>query len=282
MTESFNWSGEAERRAAIEEVTKLRRELKTETAKGAKAAKSDPRFIAAQQRLDAAKSAVGMRTAAEDLAALNKTATSDTATMKRTPEGRMTAAPTRAERAVTKELNAPSKQYFRQVQQALKNPNVVPGIEAPKQITPEQIQEASNYNVNLKNARYDWVWTENPETGKGRWALGIIGALENPPTSQGDPRTYVGGLWRSDSATLKEVNAAWKNATGGSGSAGYIENTNPQGRGNIIYFDDLETVLPDIKYSEYQEVIYRLTLEKDEDITVEDIINKYNELYGEG
>jgi hypothetical protein len=277
------YTGEAERRAALEELTALRRELKTETAKGAKAAQSDPRFIAAQQRLDAAKSAVGMRTSAQDLAALNKIATSDTATMKQAPQGGMTAAPTTAERAVTKELNAPSKQYFKQVQQAYKNPDVVPNWNTGKQITPEQITEASNYNVNLNNARYDWVWYENPKTGKGRWALGIIGSLENPPKDTLDPdkRTYIGSLWRSDSSTVKEINNLWKSLVT-QGGAPYIENTSRTGGGNTIDFNELEQALPDLKYSQFQEILYRLSLERDEDITIEDILDKYDDLYGEG
>jgi len=264
MTESFNWSGEAERRAAIEEVTKLRRELKTETAKGAKAAKSDPRFIAAQQRLDTAKSAVGMRTSAQDLAALNKIATSDTATMKKDAEGRMTAAPTRAERAVTKELNAPSKDYLKQMNQAYNDPSTVPGIKAPKQITPEMIQEYAQSGADASKARFDWVWTEDPKSGKGRWGIGLIGVIQQKPADITKANQL--DVFYSDAAPLAQA----KKET--SWSATF----------NNINLDELEQVIPDITFSELQEVYYRLTLERDEDITIEDIVNKYNELYGEG
>jgi hypothetical protein len=277
------YNAEPERQAALAEVTKLRRKFDTTTAKGAKAFAKDPEAQAALARLDAAKSAAGMRTSKQDLAALNRIATSDTATMKKDGQGRMTAAPTKAERAVTKDLNAPSKQYFKQVQQAYKNPDVVPTWSTRKQITPEQIAEASNYNVNLNNARYDWVWYENPNTGKGRWALGIIGALENPPKETLDPdkRTYIGGLWRSDSSTVKEINDLWKSSVT-QGGAPYIENTSPTGGGNTIDFNELEQALPKLKYSQFQEIIYRLSLERDEDITIEDILDKYDDLYGGG
>jgi hypothetical protein len=255
------YSTEAERRAAIEEVTRLRRQFDTTTAKGAKAFAASKEAQDALARLDAAKSAAGMRTAAQDLEALN----------------------TLTGRKQTQQLNAPSREYFDKVsEEVYNNPNQVPTWKPPRKITSEQIQQASGYNVDLSKARYDWVWYEDPATNKGRWAMGVVGALENKPTSESEPRTYVGSLWRSDSATVKEVNAAWKNATGGSGGSGYVENTNPKGKGNTIYFDELEQGLPNLTFSQYQEIIYQLTLAKDTDITIEDILDKYDELYGEG
>ena len=63
---------EAERKAALDEVTRLRREFDTTTSKGAKEFAASPEAQDALARLDAAKSAVGLRTSAEDLALLNK------------------------------------------------------------------------------------------------------------------------------------------------------------------------------------------------------------------
>lgn len=258
MTESFNWSAEQERRDAIAEVTALRRELKTETAAGAKAAQSDPRFIAAQQRLDATKSAVGMRTAAQDLQALNQIATSDVATAGQTPAQRKT------ERQA---LNQPSRQYFNQIKEALKDPNTVPGIKIPTQVTPEMIQEYAQSGADASKARFDWVWTQNQKAGKGGWGIGLVGVVQQKPTNP-DKASKL-DIFYSDSAPLVEArelknekswNATWNN----------------------VSLDDLEQVLPEITFSEFQEVYYRLTLERDEDITIEDIVNKYNELYGEG
>jgi hypothetical protein len=263
MTESFNWSGEAERKAAIDEVTALRRELKTETAKGAKAAQSDPRFIAAQQRLDAAKSSVGMRTAAQDLAALNKIATFDTATMKKNAEGGMTAAPTRAERAVTKKLNAPSKDYFKQVNQAYNNPNVVPGVKVPKQITPDLIQEYAQYGTDASRARFDWVWVPGARESKGRWGMGLVGLLKEKPVDLENADQL--DIFYSDAAPLAQ---AKKGPSWGTSFNG-------------ISLDELEQALPNISFSQLQEIFYQLTLERDVDITIEDILDKYDDMFGE-
>ena len=262
------YDAEAERRAALAEVTALRRELKTETAKGAKAAASDPRFIAAQQRLDAAKSAAGMRTAAEDLAALNKIATADTGTSVKTAPGTFTAKnQTAEERAVTKDLNAPSRNYFKKVQQAYKNPDVVPTWNPGKELTADVVQEYAQYGTDLSKARYDWVWREDPKTNNGSWAVGLVGALKAKPTDM-EKATPL-DIFYSDSAPLAEARQiknqpSW-NAT--------FQN---------ISLDELEQALPGITFSEFQEIYYQLTLERDTDITIEDILDKYDDMFGEG
>jgi hypothetical protein len=255
MTESFNWSKEAERKAALDEVTALRRELKTETAAGAKAAKSDPRFIAAQQRLDAAKSAVGMRTSAQDLAALNRIATRDVATADMTPAER------REER---QGLNQPSRQYFNQVKEAYKNPDVVPGIKVPKQITPELIKEYAQYGTDASKARFDWVWTEDPKTGKGRWGMGLVGLLKEKPVNLENADQL--DIFYSDSAPIAQARKrpSWNAAF------------------NNVNLDELEQALPNISFSQLQEIYYQLTLERDTDITIEDILDKYDNMFGEG
>jgi len=271
---------EAERRAAIEEVTRLRRQFDTTTAKGAKAFAANKEAQAAMKRLDEAKSAAGMRTRAEDLAALNRIATSDTATMKKTPDGKMTAAPTKAERAVTKELNQPSKQYFKQVQGAYKNPDVVPNWKPSKTLTPDIITEATNKGFDFSKARYDWVWTE-PEPGKGQWAIGLIGTKMLPPAGsfkpgQEDAGEYALKSFASDSMTAKE----WFNFVQQNKQFAPNGFSNPFGV-NVESAEIVEA-LPNIRYSEIQEIIYRLTLEKDTDITIEDILDKYDEMFGEG
>jgi hypothetical protein len=283
------YSTEPERRAALEELTKLRRELKTETSAGAKAAAKDPRFIAAKERLDTAKSAAGMRTSAEDLAALNRTATSDTATMKKDAQGRMTSAPTKSERAVTKELNAPSKGYFKQVQESYSNPDQIPTWKPNKTLTSDIISEANAKGFDFSKARYDWIWTESEPNfgdrvkGKGQWAIGLIGTKMLPPEKPfqagvDDASEYALKAYASDSINAREwLNFVEQNRQSlGKGKSF----TNPFGVN--IQPTEIVKALPDIKYSEIQEIVYRLTLEKDNDITIQDILNKYKELYGEG
>ena len=254
---------EPERQAALAEVTRLRRQFDTTTAKGAKAFAKDSEAQAALARLDAAKKAAGMRTSAEDLAALNRIATSDTATMKKAPQGGMTAAPTAAERAVTKDLNAPSRQYFNQVKQAYSNPAKPPSWSTQKDITPDIVQEYAQYGTDASKARFDWVWTQD-ETGKGKWGIGLVGLLQQKPADITKAKPL--DIFYSDSAPLAKAREIAKqpswNAT--------FQN---------ISLDELEQVVPDITFSKFQEVYYQLTLERDEDITVEDIVRKYNEMY---
>jgi hypothetical protein len=45
---------------------------------------------------------------------------------------------------------------------------------------------------------------------------------------------------------------------------------------------ELVKALPELKYTEIQEILYQLTLERDTDITIEDILDKRDELFGEG
>lgn len=265
------YSTEAERQAALAEVTRLRRQFDTTTAKGAKAFAKDKEAQAAIARLDAAKKAAGMRTSKQDLAALNRIATSDTATMKKV-DGKMTAAPTKEERAVTKELNAPSKQYFKQVQQAYKNPDVVPNWKPNKTITPDILTQFDESGWDASKARYDWVLIEDNQ-GRPRWAMGVIGALRKPPTQIKDPNDAF-QYWMSDGTTVGDM----------------VKNIIPQVSGGQtwnftfqnINFNELSEAIPEIKYSQFQEIMYQLSLERDEDITIEDILDKYDEMYGKG
>jgi hypothetical protein len=266
------YNTEAERRAAIQEVTALRRQFDTTTAKGAKAFAKDPAAQAALKRLDAAKSAAGMRTSAQDLAALNRITTSDTATGPQRWQGRMTTAPTKAERDVTKQLNAPSKQYFKQVQQAYKNPDVVPTWKPPKEITPDILTQYDEAGWNASKARFDWVLIEDNQ-GRPRWAMGVIGALRKPPTEIKNPNDAM-QYWMSDGISVGEmVRNIIPQVSGGRTWDGTLQNIN---------FNELAEAIPEIKYSEFQEIMHQLSLAKDEDITIEDILDKYDEMFGEG
>lgn len=262
------YSTEPERKAALAEVTALRRQFDTTTAKGAAAFAKSPEAQAALARLDAAKSASGMRTSAQDLAALNKIATSNTATMKK-QDGKMTAAPTKAERNVTKQLNAPSRQYFKQVQQAYKNPDKVPTWRPDKTVTPEMLEEYAKGGTDASKARWDWVWTENPKTKKGRWAVGLVGLIKQKPTDMNNADAL--DIFYSDSAPIGQAR-----------QIPLIKRPAYNGAWNSISLDELEEALPEITFSQLQELYYQLTLERDTDITIEDILDKYDETYGEG
>jgi hypothetical protein len=262
---------EPERKAALAEVTALRRQFDTTTAKGAAAFAKDPAAQAALARLDTAKSAAGMRTSAQDLAALNRTATSDTATGPQRWQGRITTAPTKAERDVTKELNQPSKQYLRQVTQAQKesltDETKVPFWKSNNQVTPDLIQEYANYGTDASKARFDWVWVPNEEGDGGRWGAGLVGLLQAKPVDMNKATEL--DIFYSDSAPLAQARQM-KNKTSWNSAF------------NNISLDELEQALPGITFSEFQEIYYQLTLERDADITIEDILDKYDDMFGEG
>lgn len=249
------YSGEQARQAAIAEVTRLRREFDTTTAKGAKAFAASKEAQAALAALDQAKSNVGMRTAAQDLQALNTV----------TGQGQ------------TKALNAPSQQYFQSV---YNRPEAPPTWAPPRQITEEQKAAAAQQGYNYDKARYDWVWSKNPQTGQDQWVLGVVGALTQAPkkpelldTSNYQP--YASGLWTSGTATVSDVKGIYNQVGVNTTDVEWVP-------GQKVTLDDLATAVPDLDYLQYQEILYQLSLERDTDITVEDIVNKYNELYGEG
>jgi uncharacterized protein YdbL (DUF1318 family) len=263
------YSTEPERKAALAEVTALRRQFDTTTAKGAKAFAASKEAQDALKRLDAAKSAAGMRTSAEDLAALNRVATGSTGTTVKTADGRFTAKnQTKEEQAVTKQLNQPSRQYFKQVTQAqresLTDESKVPFWKSNNQVTPEMIQEYAQSGADASKARFDWVWTKDPESGKGRWNVGLIGVVQQKPADLAKADQL--DIFYSDSAPLAQARK------GSSWNATF----------NNISLDELEEALPNITFSEFQELYYRLTLERNTDITIEDILDKYDEMFGEG
>ena len=264
------YSGEEERRAALAEVTALRRQFDTTTAKGAAAFAKDPAAQAALARLDAAKSAVGMRTSAQDLQALNA--------LSGKGDQAKGAASTQA-------LNAPSTQYFQSV---YSRPDMVPTWAPPKQITEADIAAAAQKGYDYSKARYDWVWSKNPQTGKDQWVLGVIGALtqvpEKPATlTNANFSEYADKLWRSGTITLTELNDLYKQYGGGSpeefGATRVLRSGEKQ---QTVKFNELIQALPEIDYLQYQEILYQLALERDTNITVEDMLDKYDELYGEG
>ena len=213
-----------------------------------------------------------MRTSKQDLAALNKYATSNVATADMTPAQR------KEERVG---LNQPSRQYFAQVQEAYKNPDKIPTWKPTKTITPQAIEEAKTNNFDLSNARYDWIWTEQKDK-KPQWAVGLIGVKMTPPPKpytpgQDNPYEYALRAYASDSITAGE----WSNFVKQNKQFAPA-NTSPSNPFGVNIVDEIIEALPNIRYSEIQEIIYRLTLEKDTDITIEDLLDKYDELYGEG
>jgi len=270
LTTQQLYGGETERRDALAELTALRREFKTETAAGAKAAAADPRFQAALQRFETAKSAIGMRTSAQDLQALN--ALSGVGT-----QG--------AKAASTQALNAPYQQYF---QQLYSRSDAPPTWAPPKQLTPEQIAEAATKGYDWSNARYDWVWYPGAkadgnlikEDVPGRWMLGVIGGLTQIPDR---PETldntnyseYLDKLWRSGSTSLLDIQDVYTEVGVNPKDLQWIV-------GSDVTFGQLIDTVPDLDYAQFQEILYELALERDDDITVQDVVDKYNEMYGEG
>lgn len=272
MTESFNWSVEQERRDAVAELTALRRELKTDTAAGAKAAAKDPRFIAAQQRLDAAKTNVGMRTSAQDLAALNKLDGSRTPTGTTTRGEQVTAkATSRAERATTKALNAPSQQYFKSVTKAFQDPTTAPLLRLPE-VTDEVIRNLQEtYNTGndegfksvIENANYEWRWIEPNTVGNKKGYWGIVLNAESVTTgpkvtpqeietaSAENAQDIAMRMFRSGEYTAEEVGA-------------FLDRFRPGGSGiemQFILFDDLRNMFPEINTLEFQRIWNRIKRE---------------------
>jgi ribosomal protein S16 len=257
------YNTEAERRAAIQEVTALRRQFDTTTAKGAKAFAKDPAAQAALKRLDDAKSAAGMRTSAQDLKALNKIATRDVSTADMTPAQR------KQER---QGLNQPSREYFKQVQQAYKDPTKVPSWKPSRTITPDILAQFDEAGWDASKSRYDWVLIEDNKK-QPRWAMGVIGALRKPPTEIKNPADAM-QYWMSDGATVGEVvRNIIPQVSGGKPWNSTVQN---------VDFNELAEAIPEIKYSQFQEIMYQLSLERDEDITIEDILDKYDEMFGKG
>lgn len=268
---------EPERQKAVQELTALRRELKTETAAGAKAAAKDPRFIAAKERLDKAKSAAGMRTSAEDLAALNRTATSDTATMKKDEQGRMTAAPTRAERAVTKELNQPSRQYFKQVKDALTNPEQRPTWEVRGTVlAPKQQQELIAKGFDVSGAKNEWILVDDEKSPSGqRWNRTVVGIKAPAPKepfnpNRDNPASYGMQVFFAGKSTADEFDEfVTKNSNGRRA----LENATING----IRWSEIADNLPNITYQDLERlfVYYGNRVE-----TVEELVAAYEILFG--
>ncbi len=262
---------EPERRAAVEELTALRRELKTETAKGAKAAAKDPRFIAAKERLDKAKSAAGMRTSAEDLAALNRIATSDTATMKE-QDGKMVPAPTKAERAVTKQLNQPSRQYFNQVKQALVNPEQRPTWKVSGDpLAPTWRKELEAKGFDTSEAESEWILVDDEKSPTGkRWNRTVIGIKAPAPAEYTERDTPVGygmQLFMSGKANIDQMNEFVTSKGGTLGNSTF----------NGILWSEIAENLPGITYKDLERLFIFYGNEVD---NIEELVAAYEMLYG--
>lgn len=243
------YSGEQGRQKAVADLTALRRELKTETAAGAKAAQSDPRFIAAKQALDTAKSSVGMRTSAEDLAALNKYATSDVATKDMTPSQR------REERI---NLNQPSQKY---AESLYSRPEVPPTWTVKETTRPKDdvVKKALDNGWDILDTEYGWKW--NPDV-KQWGAVAIAPKYVGPLPSKG-AKDYATKTWFAGKINLNE----------------YINADRGASKEDI----EIAQFIPDITYSEYNKVLYALGYflrDGGFQINVDDFLSKYEELYG--
>lgn len=269
---------EPERQKAVEELTALRRELKTETAAGAKAAKSDPRFIAAQQRLDAAKSAAGMRTSAQDLAALNKIATSETGTQVRSGQKKVTAAgQSKADQAITKQLNAPSRQYFNQIKDALTNPEQRPTWEVRGTIlAPTQKQELITKGFDVSGAKNEWILIDDEKSPTGkRWGRTVVGIKAPAPKeafnpSKDNPTSYGMQVFLAGKSTADEFD---KFVTKNSDGRRALENAAI----NNIRWSEIADNLPNITYQDLERlfIYYGNRVE-----TVEELVAAYEILFG--
>jgi len=268
------YSTEPERQAAIAEVTRLRRKFDTTTAKGAKAFAADPEAQAAMARLDKAKSAAGMRTRAEDLAALNKIATSDTATMKKDGKGGMTAAPTKAERAVTKDLNAPSRQYFKEVKNALTNPEQRPTWEIRGQaLTKDWSEQLTAKGFDVSGAKNEWILVSDPKSPTGkRWNRTVVGIKAPAPAEpfnpeRDNPVNYGMQVYFAGKTTADEFNEFVKI----NGSA--LENATING----IRWSEIAENLPDVTYQDLERLFIFYGNEVD---NIEELVSAYEILFG--
>lgn len=269
------YSTEPERQAALAEVTRLRRKFDTTTAKGAKAFAADPEAQAAMARLDKAKSAAGMRTRAEDLAALNKIATSDTATMKKTEDGKMTAAPTRAERTVTKELNAPSRQYFKEVKSALTNPDQRPTWEIRGlALGPTQSEELTAKGFDISGAKNEWILVNDDKSPTGkRWSRTVVGIKAPAPTEPFNPQkdnpvNYGMQVYYAGKSTVNELNQFVKANNSELGNATI----------NGIRWSEIAENLPNITYQDLERLFIFYGNEVD---NIEELVSAYEILFGE-
>jgi hypothetical protein len=139
----------------------------------------------------------------------------------------------------------------------------------PKQVTPDLIEDYARYNTDASKARFDWVWVPDAREGQGRWGMGLIGLVQKKPADLTQASPF--DIFYSDSAPIGQARKITNVPSGGWFSA--YQN---------ISLDELEEAIPEITFSQFQEVYYQLTLAKDTDITIEDILDKYDELYGEG
>jgi hypothetical protein len=204
-----------------------------------------------------------MRTAAQDLAALNQYATSNVATADMTPAQRT------EERQA---LNQPSRQYFKQVQATINDITRPPAFQPRNQITQEMIAAGAAEGLDYSKARMDWVLSTNKD-GKQQWAVAPVGVLRMKPNTPIDSVETAKQYWMSDAAPLGEISRQI-----GDSPTRNVWSSSVSG----VNLSELSQAIPEIQFSEFQEIIYQLTLERDTDITIEDILDKYDEMYGEG
>lgn len=244
------YSGEQERKAAIAEVTRLRREFDTTTAAGAKAFAADPTAQAALARLDKAKSAVGMRTSAQDLQALNTV----------TGQGQ------------TKALNAPSQQYF---QSLYGRGEMKPIWEAPKgAFRNETKQEWLNKGYDLEDSYFTWSWDNNDNQWKVK-ALGskYVGPLENYETAAPDRKpTIAQRYWEAGKVDLSGyLNRFYPNE--GTGYAAI-------GIGQVQDLYEIADKLPNLTWKEFIATLYEAATTENAIVEPFEFLQAYDEIFG--
>lgn len=245
------YSGEQERQAAIAEVTRLRREFDTTTSKGAKAFAADPEAQAALARLDAAKSAVGMRTAAQDLQALN------------TLQGK----------GQTRALNQPSQQYFQSV---YGRGELKPLWEAPAgAYRKDAVNKYLEQGYDIRDSYFTWSWDDKDKQWKVQ-ALGpkYVGKLENYETAAPDKKPEVGlKYWEAGKVDLQ----------------GYINLTNKDENDGIylaaldINVDGLGQIartLPNITWKQFYATVWEALDGKPGKLEPFQFVEAYQEIFG--
>lgn len=248
------YSGEQERQAAIADVTRLRREFDTTTAKGAAAFAKSPEAQAALARLDKAKSAVGMRTSAQDLQALN------------TVQGQ----------GQTKALNQPSQQYFQSV---YSRGEMKPLWEAPPaSFKKETVDQWLDKGYDIKDSYFTWTWDKKSNQWKvqalGSKYVGPIGDFETAPLDS--KPTINMRLWQAGKIDL----SGWlkNDSTYGTGTSSGIMNQ----LGQVNGLDEIVKKYPNLTYKEFIATMYEGLFGKGGVLKPDEFIEIYEQIFGAG
>lgn len=248
------YSGEQERQAALAEVTNLRRQYDTTTAAGAKAFAKSKEAQAALARLDAAKSAVGMRTSAQDLQALN------------TVQGR----------GQTKALNQPSQQYFQSV---YNRPDMAPVWQPPTSaFKKETVDQYMQQGYDIKDSYMTWVWSDADKQWKIK-SLGAkyVGPIADPATAKPEEiGTIASQTWQSGKAGLSGFLDIFNRYQPESVKRDDQILGGPIGKASELA--EIAKAIPDITWKEFSAVAYQA--EQLGALSPADFIAIYEQLFG--